>query len=108
MPSSSLRWYATGSMTGGTLAGSLPQPTIGAISARRQYVLRILMCVCAAQRPAQTQPPEPDMTCNDDVRVSIIGQLPAAAAVAYSGWLCLRRECHSNQRSEPSRKIAAA
>jgi hypothetical protein len=34
--------------------------------------------------PAQAQPPERDVACNDDVRVSINGQLEGAAAVACS------------------------
>jgi hypothetical protein len=41
---------------------------------------------CVAERSAQAQPPEADVACNDDVRVSIVGQLPGAAAVACSGW----------------------
>ena len=32
----------------------------------------------------KAQPSERDVICNNDVRVSIIGQLPGAAAVAYS------------------------
>jgi len=35
----------------------------------------------------QAQPPERDVACKDDVRVSTIGQLPGAAAVANSGLL---------------------
>jgi len=56
----------------------------------------------------EAQPPERGVAWRDDVEVSRIGQLPGGAADACSGWLGLRRECHSNQRSEPSRRIAAA
>src|SRR4030095_959643 len=42
---------------------------------------------CAAERPAQAQPPGVGMACNDDVRASIDGQLTGAAAVAWSASL---------------------
>jgi hypothetical protein len=38
------------------------------------------------ERKGQAQPPEANVACNDDVRVSIIGQLPGVAAVACTVW----------------------
>ena len=48
------------------------------------------------ERSAQAQPPEAGVACNDDVRVSINGQLPGAAAVACSVWFA--KSLHNSKR----------
>jgi len=63
-------------------------------SGQESYSLYSCSVINGVRRPApsnvrtQPQPPERDVACNDDVRVSIIGQLPGAAAVGWSERLC--------------------
>jgi len=56
----------------------------------------------------QPQPPERDVACNNDVRVSMIGQLPGAAAVGQSGLQkaasCATRQNQQQHSCRSSRK----